>query len=68
MGAVTAKVVAATFYNFNPEPVAAAIAAAWELAPPATVRRVRYEIVDAALPSVLGEELARSPEVARARR
>ena len=66
MGAVTAKVVAATFYNFNPELVAAAIPAAWELAPPATVTRVRYEIVDAALPSVLGEELARSPEVARA--
>ena len=65
MGAVTAKVVAATFYNFNPEVVAASIPAAWELASPATVTRLRYEIVDAAMPRVLGEELAHSPEVAR---
>lgn len=56
MGAVTAKVVAATFYNFNPELIAAAIPAAWELASPATVTRVRYEIVDAVLPRVLVAE------------
>ena len=32
MGAVTAKVVAATFYNFNPELIAKAIPAAWGIA------------------------------------
>lgn len=66
MGAVSANVVAATFYNFNPELIAASIPAAWELASPSTVNRVRYEIIAAALPRVLGEELAHSPAVARA--
>lgn len=66
MGAVTAKVVAATFYNFNLELIAQAIPAAWDLASPDTVTRVRYEIVDAALPKILGEERARSPELAHA--
>ena len=60
MGAVTAGVVSATFYNFNPALVAAAIPAAWELASPSTVNRVRYEIVEEAMPRVLGGELAAS--------
>ncbi|MDT5101559.1 MAG: hypothetical protein QOC76_5296 [Mycobacterium sp.] len=64
MGAVTAKVVAATFYNFNPELVAKAIPAAWEVASPAAVTRVRYEIVDAVIPKILGDERVRSPELA----
>ena len=64
MGAVTAKVVAATFYNFNPELIAKAIPAAWELASPETVTRVRYEIVDATIPKILGEERVSSPEFA----
>ena len=54
MGAVTAKVVAATFYNFNPELIAQAIPAAWDVASPEAVTRVRYEIVDAALPRSWG--------------
>jgi hypothetical protein len=66
MGAVSANVVAATFYNFNPRLVASAIPAAWELASPATVTRVRYEIVATALPRVIGDELTGSPELARA--
>lgn len=66
MGAVSANVVAATFYNFNPRLVAGAIPAAWELASPATVIRVRYEIVASALPRLLGDELAGSAELARA--
>jgi hypothetical protein len=66
MGAVSANVVAATFYNFNPQLVASAIPAAWELASPATVTRVRYEIVATALPRVLGEQLTQSAELARA--
>ena len=52
-GAVTAKVVAAS------------IPAAWELAAPVTVTRLRYEIVSAAVPRVLGAQLAQSPELAR---
>jgi hypothetical protein len=65
MGAVTAGVVAATFYNFNPELVAASIPAAWEVAPPSAVTRVRYEVNEAALPRVLGGRLAESAELAR---
>lgn len=64
MGRVTAQVVAATFYNFNPDLVAKAIPAAWELASPEEVTRVRYQIVDAALPRVLGDRLAASSELA----
>ncbi|ORV96696.1 SCO6745 family protein [Mycobacterium kyorinense] len=66
MGAVSANVVAATFYNFNPRLVAGAIPAAWELASPQAVTRVRYEIVATALPRILGEKLTESTELARA--
>jgi hypothetical protein len=65
MGAVGAKIVAATFYNFNPELIAKAIPAAWEIASPDAVTRVRYEIVDAVMPRILGEQRVRSPEFAR---
>uniref|UniRef100_UPI0031D29D2B SCO6745 family protein n=1 Tax=Mycobacterium sp. TaxID=1785 RepID=UPI0031D29D2B len=65
MGVVAANVVAATFYNFSPKLVASAIPSAWELASPAVVTRVRYEIVAAALPRVVGEERVGSAELAR---
>jgi hypothetical protein len=64
MGAVGAKVVAATFYNFNPELIATAIPAAWEIASPGAVTRVRYDIVEAVIPRILGEQRVRSPEFA----
>ncbi len=64
MGAVTAKVVAATFYNFNPELIAKAIPAAWDVASPAAVTRVRYDIVDSLIPKILGEQRVRTPEFA----
>jgi hypothetical protein len=66
LGAVSANVVVATFYNFNPRLIARAIPAAWELASPLTVTKVHYEIVASALQRVLGEQLSGSPEVARA--
>ncbi len=66
MGAVTARVVAATFYNFSPELVAVSIPAAWQMAAPETVTQIRYEIVEEALPRVLGESLTGSAELARA--
>ena len=64
MGAVGAKVVAATFYNFNPDLVAKSIPAAWEIASPTDVTRVRYDIVDAVVRRILGDERIRSPEFA----
>jgi len=66
MGAVTAGVVAATFYNFNPDLVVRSIPAAWEMASPEAVTRLRYEIVEDAVPRVLGNSFTTSPELARA--
>lgn len=55
MGTVVAGVVAATFYNFSPELIAASIPAAWQMASPQQVTDMRYAIVEHALPRVLGE-------------
>jgi hypothetical protein len=64
-GVVGAKVVAATFYNCNPDLVAKCIPAAWKLASPETVTSVCYEIVEEALPRVPGD-VAGSDELPRA--
>lgn len=64
MGAVSANVVAATFFNFNPALIAKAIPAAWDIAPPDVVTQARYEIVDALIPKILGEKRVRAPEFA----
>ena len=56
MGAVGAGVVTATFYNFNPETVAASIPHAWSLASPTDVLAARFEAADAALRRLLGEQ------------
>jgi helix-turn-helix protein len=66
MGAVSAKVVTATFYNFNPELVARSIPAAWSLAEPAKVISARFAAVDAALTRLLGAEALDSPEMVEA--
>lgn len=66
MGAVAANVVAATFYNFSPKLVASVIPAAWESASPSAVTRVRYDVVETALPRVLGTELSGSADLVRA--
>ncbi|WP_308252128.1 hypothetical protein [Pseudonocardia sp. KRD291] len=66
MGAVSASVVTATFYNFSGELVASAVPKAWTLADPATLVAARFEIVDAALRRLLGDDGVASPEVAEA--
>jgi len=55
MGAVPAEVVVATFYNFNPEVVAAAIPSAWREASPEQIVKVRLAAADATLRDVLGD-------------
>ncbi len=62
MGAVTAPVVTATFFNFNPVLVESAMAGAWEAASPADVHAARMRAVDAGLRRVLGDAVA-SPEM-----
>ena len=63
MGAVGAGVVTATFYNFSPELVAAAIPRAWRLAAPAAVLEARFAAADAALRRLLGPELIAAPDL-----
>jgi hypothetical protein len=65
MGAVPAEVVIATFFNFNPEVVRAAIPEAWSVASPAQLVEARRSAADAALRRATGSALD-TPEVARA--
>ena len=66
MGAVGPGVVAATFYNFNPEVVAKTIPRAWTLATPEQVIEARFAGVDKALTRLLGEDTLKSDELAEA--
>ncbi|GLY68226.1 hypothetical protein Atai01_48450 [Amycolatopsis taiwanensis] len=71
MGAVGPGVVAATFYNFNPEVIARHIPRAWSLAKPEQVLAARADAVDVVMRRLLGEavsspELAEAAELARA--
>jgi hypothetical protein len=65
MGAVSAGVTAATFYNFNPEVVARFIPRAWTLASPEDILAARLRVADLALRRLLGERIG-SSEVAEA--
>ena len=55
MGAVSAEVVVATFFNFNPEIVRAAIPSAWHTADPAAIIDARFAAADRAIRRVLGD-------------
>lgn len=63
MGAVSAEVVIATFYNFCPSLVHSAIPAAWEAASPAQLVEARLGVADVALRAQLGDEAVGSPEM-----
>ncbi|HUE08489.1 MAG TPA: hypothetical protein VMP41_13760 [Acidimicrobiales bacterium] len=66
MGAVSADVVIATFFNFNPELVRRAIPDAWDHATPADLIAARFNAVDAACRRILGNEVVESPDMVRA--
>jgi len=63
MGAVPAEVVIATFYNFSPDYVRAAIPSAWDAASPAALVEARLGAADTALREVLGEDALASEEM-----
>ncbi|MEU5248755.1 hypothetical protein AB0G81_32530 [Streptomyces asoensis] len=65
LGAATADLVIATFYNFHPELVRRAIPAAWEAAAPERFTAARLTGIDATLRRILGTEVD-SPQMARA--
>jgi hypothetical protein len=64
MGAVPAEVVIATFYNFSPDYVRAAIPSAWAAASPGALVDARLEATDVALREALGEDVLASDEMA----
>jgi hypothetical protein len=64
MGAVSAEVVIATFYNFHPTLVRAGIPAAWDVATPAAIVDARFAAADTALREILGDEVVASDELA----
>ncbi|MEU6700615.1 hypothetical protein [Pseudonocardia sp. NPDC046786] len=66
IGAVGPSTVAATFYNFSPRLVAASIPRAWDLVSPADLVAARFEVADASLRRLLGDDGVGSPEVAEA--
>jgi hypothetical protein len=66
MGAVSAEVVIATFYNFQPDLVRSCIPAAWSYTTPADLLGHRLAAVDVALRRVLGDEVIAGPQVAEA--
>jgi hypothetical protein len=65
LGAATAPVVSALFYNFHPRMVARAIPDAWSYATPSGLLDARLEAMDAAMRRVLGEDVILSSSVAR---
>jgi GNAT superfamily N-acetyltransferase len=65
LGAVSASVVTALFYNFQPAMVQRALPDAWRFATPDNVLRMRYQSADIALRRLLGDRIS-SPEVAAA--
>jgi hypothetical protein len=58
MGAVSAGVTTATFYNFSPAMVARHIPRAWTLASPADILAARLRLADRALRQLLGEAVS----------
>ena len=66
LGPVPAEVVVATFYNFDPRVVRAAIPAAWHVTTPAELVEARRAATDAALRQVLGDEVIASDDMVAA--
>lgn len=67
-GPVGPDTVVATFFNFNPALVRAAIPAAWRIAAPHDILRARLKAADAALQRACGPDLLASPDMAEAAR
>lgn len=66
MGAVSAGVVTATFYNFNPDLIGKHIPRAWTLASPEAIIQARFALADKVLRRLLGSDVADSADVEEA--
>ncbi len=70
LGAVSAEVVASTFFNFSRSLVQTAVPSCWDIASPAEILRARYEVVDQSLQqagraAMVGDGIGRAAEIAR---
>jgi hypothetical protein len=66
LGAATASLVSALFYNFHPQMVARAIPDAWSYATPAVLLDARLAAVDSVMRRVLGDDVVSLSSVSRA--
>ncbi|MFF5447724.1 hypothetical protein [Streptomyces sp. NPDC012888] len=66
LGAVGPGTVAATFYNYRYDLIAARFPAVWDVATPAQVLAARLRAADATLRRLLGDETVESPAMAEA--
>ncbi|HLX90020.1 MAG TPA: hypothetical protein VKR22_16360 [Acidimicrobiales bacterium] len=66
LGAATAPVVTALFYNFHPGMVARAIPDAWGYATPPSLLDARLTAMDGAMRRILGDDMVSSSSVSRA--
>ncbi|MDG4865303.1 hypothetical protein P8605_44885, partial [Streptomyces sp. T-3] len=66
LGPVAPEVVIATFCNFHPDAVRAALPAAWRTAPPEDILAARLRGIDSTLRRILGAEVLASQELQRA--
>src|SRR6187455_478384 len=66
LGPVSAEVVIATVYNFNPALVRSAIPEAWDRATPAAIIEARVGAAERVLRSVLGDDVAARADVGEA--
>lgn len=66
LGRVPVQVVTATFFNFSPELVAAAMDGVWDATTPEDLLTARLEVADASLRARLGDAIVESDEMARA--
>jgi hypothetical protein len=57
LGAVSAEVIIATFFNFNPRLIRRAIPAAWDKASPEAILAARLRAADLALREILGDQV-----------
>ncbi|MEN3305919.1 MAG: hypothetical protein V7603_2121 [Micromonosporaceae bacterium] len=57
LGAASARLIAATYYSFNPRMVERYVPAVWSVADPEEVLRGRLRAVDGALRAVLGDQI-----------
>ena len=66
LGEASAELVIATFYNFDPATVRAAMSGVWQIVRPEGVLDIRYAVADVALRRLLGDDVIASDEMAEA--